>query len=213
VAYDSPQMRVVPILSVALALVACGKRDDDKPAAKPTPAPTPTPNPAPVAAPKEGIVPTITSALKLDGEWDEPEWSKRAFRRVFAFDSGEQARPFSEVRLLHDARNLYVGLYAADENIQSSEYFEVKIGELAFRAFATGKLEPTIDGANAGVDRDGTLDDPSNDDEEWVLEIAIPLAKLGFAPAKQQPVRFARCDTPKDNVKRCGSWSGSVALE
>ena len=59
----------------------------------------------------------------------------------------------------------------------------------------------------------GTLDDPSNDDEEWVLELAIPLQATGFVPGVSQLVTVQRCDTPKDHIQRCGSWSGRVALQ
>jgi hypothetical protein len=206
----SRSSRTVWSVLLSVALAASCKKESDKPVAKTEP------KPAPVAADpprRPDVVPKTSSALKIDGEWDEPEWSKNALRHIFAFDSGEQARPHSEVRLLHDDRNLYVGLYAADENIESSEYFDVKVGDVATKAYATGKLDPPIDGANAGIDRDGTLDNPKDDDEEWVLEIAIPLAKTGFEAGKKLPVKFARCDTPKDNIKRCGSWSGSVSLE
>ena len=205
--------RVAVVLVVLVALVGC-KKGDDKAAAPPTSKPKLKPAPVTNDPPRPpDVVPKTSSALKIDGEWDEPEWSQAALRHVFAFDSGEQARPHSEVRLLHDDRNFYVGLYAADEDIRSTDHFEVQVGDLKANAFASGKLDPAIDGANAGIDRDGTLDKPGDDDEEWVLEIAIPLAKTAFAPGKKVPVRFARCDTPKDNVERCGSWSGSVSLE
>ena len=205
-------MRSTWLVFAAALVASCSKGESDKPAAKTKPKPAL----APVAADPPrvpDVVPKTSSALKIDGEWDEPEWSQRALRHIFAADNGEQARPHSEVRLLHDDRNLYVGLYAADENIESSEHFDVQVGDLATKAYATGKLDPPIDGANAGIDRDGTLDNPKDDDEEWVLEIAIPLAKTAFAPGKKVPVKFGRCDTPKDNIKRCGSWSGSVSLE
>lgn len=167
--------------------------------------------PAP-AAPTDRI-PKLTAPIKLDGEWDEPDWSKTAFRRVFADAKGEQARPFSELRLLHDDHALYVGLYAADEHIQTGEFFELQLGPLALHADSTGKITPATPGVQAAIDRDGTLDNPKDDDEEWVLEIAIPLAATGLGSGAYQPVRAARCDTPKDGIERCGAWSGKLALD
>lgn len=158
-------------------------------------------------------IPATTGELKLDGELGEPDWSKHALRHVLAADTGGHARPFSEASLLHDKTYLYVGLYAADENIQSGEFFDVHIGALAFHANATGTVTPEIAGAKTSIDRDGTLDDPSNDDEEWVLELAIPLQATGFAPGISEVVTVKRCDTPKDRIERCGAWSGAVVLQ
>jgi len=164
------------------------------------------------AAPGERI-PATTGEIKLDGELGEDDWSTRALRHVLAAPTGGQARPFSEASLLHDNAVLYVGLYAADEDIRTGEFFDVHIGSLAFHATATGAIEPAISGAKTSIDRDGTLDDPSNDDEEWVLELAIPLQATGFTPGASQLVTVQRCDTPKDHIQRCGSWSGRVALQ
>jgi hypothetical protein len=212
-------MSIIARTSVALvALVACGSKDE--PASAPAKSPRPPAGSAKPSGPPPsdpprapGVVPKTSSALKLDGEWTEPEWSKNALREVFVQPDGSEARPHSEVRLLHDTRNLYIGLYAADQNIESKDRFDIAVGDLKLAAYATGKLDPPIDGASAGIDRDGTLDDPKNEDEEWVLEIAIPLAKTGLAPGKKTPVKFARCDTPKDGIERCGAWSGAVSLD
>ena len=161
----------------------------------------------------QGVIPRTTAPLKIDGEMREQDWSRRAQRHAFTDDHDEPARPFSEVRLLHDDRNLYVGLYAADENIQSNEFFEVQIGTLALHAEANGRVTPDTNGLRVAIDRDGTLDNASDDDEEWVFEIAIPLELAGFTPGAHQPLRFARCDTPKDGIERCGAWSGPSSLE
>jgi hypothetical protein len=61
------------------------------------------------------------------------------------------------------------------------------------------------------VDRDGTLDDPSDEDEEWVVEAAIPLAALGVtgAPGTRIQIEVSRCDTPRHTtVRRCGAFGG-----
>lgn len=137
--------------------------------------------------------------IVVDGELGESAWH-HAERHVFEAD-GERARPFSEVRLFHDATTQYVGLYAADENIQSSDFFDVKIGAFAFHINPTAEVTPAVPGLRAAVDLDGSLDDNSNDDEEWVLEIAMPRTSGAM--------QFSRCDTPKDNIARCASWSGT----
>ena len=174
---------------LALALVACQKP----------------------AAGKDAI-PHTTGAIELDGEWGEYDWSRTALRRQFNGEDGQLARPSSEIRLLHDDTTLYVGLYAADENIQShQDAFDVTIGPVAVRVDASGQVTPPE--YRAGIDRDGTPDDPKDDDEEWVIELAIPLAKTGLARGRETPVKASRCDVTKDGVKRCGAWSGALSLD
>ncbi len=203
-------MRLRDLLIVAL-LAAC-KREQ---AAEQKPVPPAVRAPAAPAAPVESDrIPRTTGPIKIDGEWDEEDWSKRAGRHQFLGDDGQLARPSSEVRLLHDDKDLYVGLYAGDENIQSTtDAFDVTVGAVSLRVDATGKVTPAREGVRAGIDRDGTLDDPKDNDEEWVIELAIPLDSLGLAPGKRTDVKASRCDVTKDGVKRCGSWSGSLLVE
>ena len=123
-------------------------------------------------------------------------------RHIFVDSSGAHSRPYSEISLLRDDQKLYIGLYAADEDIRSDELFAVKIGALEFHALADGSITPAVPGLTSAIDRDGTLDDPSNDDEEWVIEISLPFVN-GDVVAK-------RCDTPKDHIERCASASFSA---
>ncbi len=170
---------------------------------------------APPALPAPGArIPHTTGAITVDGEWKEPDWSGRASRHQFLGDDGQLARPSSEVRLLHDDDTLYVGLYAADENLQSAtDAFDVSIGALALRVDVKGTVTPPHDGVRAAVDTDGTIDDPHDFDEEWVIELAIPLKLVDLAPGKQVQVKASRCDVTKDNEKRCGSWAGPLVVE
>jgi len=146
-------------------------------------------------------IPRISEAITLDGELHEPPWNARSFRAVLV-DGGEQARPYSELRLLHDAENLYVGLYAADEDIRSTDAWELSVNGHAYRFDATGHGEMP-----AGIDRDGTIDKPDDFDEEWVIETALAL------PAAPIAIDAKRCDTLKDGSVRCGQWHGTLALE
>lgn len=150
-------------------------------------------------------IPHTTSAINVDGELGESDWSRHPLRHVLTAPNGELARPFSEVRLLHDQQQLYVGLYAADEDVRSSDFFDVKIGDTAFHINPAATITPAIAGIHASAELDGSLDDNSNDDEEWVLEIAMPLAS--------GPAHVSRCDIPKDGIQRCGAWFGQLPLE
>lgn len=183
-------------------------------------------------------VPRISSAIKLDGELDEWAW-RRAARTGPFIDraSGEEARPYSDARLLHDGRFLYLGLYAADENIVATakdhdtplgldDAFSIHLqieqeGPVyAIDVSASGVVADAVEraqkidqawesGLHERVDFDGTLNDPSDDDEEWIVEAALPFASLGdfgSSPPRTIFARISRCDTPKEQERRCGAW-------
>ena len=63
-------------------------------------------------------------------------------------------------------------------------------------------------GAHVSREIDGTINDPSDDDEEWALELAIPLESIGLRGEAGERVRFAihRCDSPKSGRRICASW-------
>jgi len=64
-------------------------------------------------------------------------------------------------------------------------------------------------GAVVDVDTDGTLNQLGDNDEEWVVELTIPLGKIGLGAAKPGTrLRFSvsRCEVAYDGVRACGSW-------
>ena len=148
--------------------------------------------------------PPPATRIALDGELDEPAWNAQATRGVFVVD-GRQARPYSEIRFLRDETHVLVGLYAADEDIRSTDSFELTAGTFVAQLSAGGRATPAT--VRAAVDRDGTLDDPSDDDEEWVVEAAIPISAFGPAPVA---IEARRCDRTKDGIERCSAWRGSI---
>lgn len=179
------------MLAGLLALAACKRHRDEPPAA---------------LAP--GEVPVARAPIAIDGELHEPDWNTRA--RVAAFTAdGREARPYSQIRLLRDAQTLYIGLYAADQDIRSTEDFELAIGTLALSIDPRGRITPPFAGATTAVEVEDTLDDPRDEDEEWVIEAAIPIAAV---PAGATTIHARRCDTPKDGIQRCGAWDGPLLL-
>lgn len=157
----------------------------------------------------------------------------------FVDASGGEARPYSDGRFLWGDDSLYFGLYAADEDIHATitahdgpvwidDAFSLRLtpdtpGAPTYqidvsaagvftdvRRVPGGKDDPSWEsGLTLGVDKDGTLNDPSNDDEEWVIEARLPLRSLGVdpRPGTRLLVDISRCDTPKrDKTKRCGAW-------
>ena len=166
-------------------------------------------------------VPATKAALTLDGELGEQDWLDEALVPFHRSGSSESARPHSEARFLHDAKNLYVGLYAADEDLRHDDEFVLRLDagkgarEVAFPVSGSAR---EIGGWKSGValamDVDGTVDDASDDDEEWGVEASIPLASLG-AVTSGAKIAFSvrRCDRTKDGVVRCGETAGVLLLK
>ncbi len=159
--------------------------------------------------------------------------------------SREAARPYSNARLLWDSQDLYLCLYAADQNIEAHgarhdepltplDAFSLQIQAdlpdaptFAVEIAPTGTVTDSVirggqpdrtweSGARLSMDMDGSLNDlRGEDDEEWVAFVALPWSRLGIQPAAGTRVRLAmaRCDTPKDGVKRCGAWAQTVQLQ
>lgn len=161
------------------------------------------------------VVPQIAADLQLDGELDEIAWRSPARTGAFTDAHGALAAPYSDARFLRDDRNLYVALYAADEDVEPGDAFVLELssprGRLTMHLSAAGAITPAVPGAHAAIDLDGTMRDPTDDDEEWVVEAAVPLAAVPFGPDGTVRVRVSRCDVTKDRVRRCGAWSGRLA--
>lgn len=179
-------------------------------------------------------VPHAKGPIVVDGEFEDPAWRDAALSGAFLDAAGAAARPHSEMRFLWDESGLYLALYAADENIE--EKAPVPDGPLwkadSFHLVFEGDGEErqldiaphgavtdglrrgggAVDytwqsGVRVGSDVDGTVNDRSDDDEEWVEEVAVPWAALGLQGKPGEPftLRASRCDVTKSGVKSCGS--------
>jgi hypothetical protein len=63
--------------------------------------------------------------------------------------------------------------------------------------------------AVVAVDADGTLNKLGDNDEEWLVEMAIPLESLGLSqarPGTRVPFAVRRCDMGRDGPRACGTW-------
>jgi hypothetical protein len=62
--------------------------------------------------------------------------------------------------------------------------------------------------ATVAVDRDGTLNRVHDNDEEWLVEMALPLARLGLpaAAGTRVPFSVSRCEIGVDGRHACGGW-------
>ena len=157
-------------------------------------------------------------------------------------DGVSPARPYSDARLAWGDGHLYIALYAADENILATQTksdeplwledsfhltFSDRVSERVFDVSALGTLTDGARTANAATpfdyawqsgahvskEVDGTPNDPSDDDEEWAIEMAIPFEALGLKGERGERIRFSvrRCDTPKRAKRACGSWGASAS--
>ena len=77
------------------------------------------------------------------------------------------------------------------------------------RTSAAGTDTSWNSGARLAADTDGTVNDATDDDEEWTLEWAIPLAAVGHRgdPGETVPLSIRRCDTPKHGPRVCAGFS------
>jgi hypothetical protein len=192
----------------------------------------------------------IPGSVTLDGDTDDPGWTRPpgpARTHAFLEPNGVPARPFSEVRALWGDGHLYFSLYAADNDIRSrtdqpdgplwlDDSFRVTftqgsveyVIEVSPRAVVTDSIRGTggepdyswNSGVHVSRELDGTLNDSRDDDEEWVIEMAVPFESIGLKGERGESIGFSarRCDTPKEEGRTCAAWGegkarGRIVLE
>lgn len=184
----------------------------------------------------------ITEAIKIDGRLDESSWSQAEAAADFRQqepNEGEPASEKTEVRLLFDDKNLYIGVHAFD-----SEPSRINSRELVRDASFSNDdkveilLDTYHDRRNAyrfavnplGTQQDALITDEGRDinlswDAPWVsagridatgwsVEIAIPLTTLRFTEgADTWGLNFARMIRRKNEETLWTSWQRSFGLE
>ena len=183
-----------------------------------------------------------TEPIKIDGRLDEPGWSQSTpatdFRQQEP-NEGELASEKTEVRILFDDKNLYIGVHAFD-----SEPSRINSRELVRDATFSNDdkveilLDTYHDRRNAyrfavnplGTQQDALITDEGRDvnlswdapwvsagriDETgWTVEIAIPLTTLRFTEgADTWGLNFARIIRRKNEENLWTSWQRSFGLE
>lgn len=157
------------------------------------------------------VVPRPSGSIKIDGELDEPSWVASP-ARTGAFPG----KPYSDARMLADDTTLYIALYAADEDIETPDdafrlTFDVRGTKHEIEV--TPKCVVTnAPRARAACDTDGTINVPGDEDEEWVVEMALPFADVDIARGVPFGLMFERCDKPKREPRSCTSWSRAVVV-
>jgi hypothetical protein len=191
--------------------------------------------PAPAPGPSL-VVPLASGPITIDGELEDEGWTGVVARTgAFHSDEGGDGKPYSDARFVTRDGNLYVILYAADEDIRATT---AKHDEPLYLADAFQLVFHTADGervldvsprgvvtdgsrapngavdfrwesnAKVAVDTDGLVNDSSDMDEEWVIEMAIPLSSLGLHGIAGESVGLSirRCDDVKSIGRLCSGW-------
>lgn len=180
-------------------------------------------------------VPRAPGEITIDGELEDPGWSGPMARTGAFTTDGRPAHPYSDARFVVRNGQLFVVLYAADEDIRATNarHDEPLYGADAFQlTLRTTSGEHSIDISSAGVvtdarrsasgaldfswesharvavDRDGTANDPSDQDEEWVVEMAIPLDAIGLTGRAGERIGLEvhRCDDVPNVGRVCAGW-------
>src|SRR5262245_34665645 len=183
-----------------------------------------------------------TESIKIDGRLDESAWSEADVAGDFRQqepNEGDPASEQTEVRLLFDDKNLYVGIHAFD-----SEPAQINARELVRDATFSNddKIEVLLDTyhdrRNAyrfavnplGTQQDALITDEGRDvnlswdapwtsagridQTGWTVEIAIPLTTLRFTEgANAWGLNFARIVRRKNEENLWTSWQRSFGLE
>lgn len=190
-------------------------------------------------------IPRAPGLITLDGDTDDLGWvlpPGPAKTGGFVLDDGDEARPYSQARLVWSGDYLYVALYASDEDIVSRvdrPDAPVSPDDDAFHVvFSQGDVDYAFDvspngmvtdarrqgaGAwdttwNSGVQSSrelgGSINNPVGLDEEWEVELAIPLESIGLtgAPGENTGLSIHRCDTPKESPRVCAGWGDGVGV-
>ena len=183
-------------------------------------------------------VPHAPGSITLDGDTDDPGWVRSpgpARTGDFVFANGEDARPYSNTRIVWGDGYLYLSLYAADEDIEAhaDQPDSPLLNEDAFHVvFSQPGVEYVIDvspkavitdsirkdggawdfswnsHAHASKEIDGSVNNPNNMDEEWAIEMAIPFESLDMKGDRGETIglSLSRCDTPRGVQRVCAGW-------
>ena len=193
-------------------------------------------NPAPhltIAVPRVRQPVTINAELEGKKVWEADAGNTRNFKDA----AGRGMVPYTEAKFRWGTDRLYVMLYAGDLDLEGTvtkadgpidrdDSFRIEFGDgKDVRAISVSVLGTVADArwtsrAKVAVDRDGTLNKVGDNDEEWVVEMAVPFASLGIdraTPGTRIPISIQRCEIGRDGPRACGAWGlaphGELVLE
>jgi hypothetical protein len=162
----------------------------------------------------------------------------------FKTAGGRGMIPYTEAKARWGDGKLYLLLYAGDLDLEGKvrrrdavldrdDAFRLEFGDEGDRrviwvsvlgTVSDARCRPAPGGracdarwnshARVAVDRDGTLNKIGDNDEEWVVEMSIPLAELGVPhprPGMEIPFSVGRCEVGHGRQRDCGGWGVNAA--
>ena len=183
---------------------------------------------------KNVVAVRITEEISLDGRLDEPAWDLAVPATEFVQrrpNPGAPSAERTEVRVLFDDENLYVGFYCFDSqadqlvvndleedfNFRGSDgvtlaidsRHDLRSGFLFVANPAGAKSDGQVSLTRLDLDWDGVWDvSASRNDEGWFAEFAIPFKTLRFTLAESQEWNLVAWIIPKDALSSCFSTPG-----
>jgi len=233
------QIAITSIDSASHRSIASGAQNSLKDYAqekKPTPSPT-----SDSREHRIRILP-ISEPIKIDGRLDEPAWSQAEAARDFRQESpseGASASEKTEVRVLYDSKNIYIGIRAfdsepskinardlvRDSTFDTDDRVEIILDthhdqRNSFR-FAVNPLGTqqdaliTDEGKDINLSWDGSwISSGRIDAEGYVVEIEIPLTTLRFTEGIDAwGFNVSRVIRRKNEENLWSSWQRSYGLE
>ncbi len=176
---------------------------------------------APSACPAPSLEARPVSSIQIDGKLDERAWLAAVSSGAFsALGKGGALAPHSELRAVWTSEALVLAMYAADEDLRADDAFVVSWatagapvtvritvkGELSCVSSTGACVVPP--GVRAAAETDDSIDDASDFDEEWQVELSIPWSAFG-ATARPTAVKVnaSRTDTPRNAQPRTTAWA------
>ena len=195
---------LIGIVAVAAVVTLARRRATER-------APEPSPR-------REVHVPRASGAFDLDSELTEPAWRVAPVAQLAGRPYSEVRFTWSgdalHVGLYASDRNIVSAGVGGDGPVWRGDSFHLvfakdgversfDVGPSAHGAVLTDGERRSkgawsyawSSGARVALDMDeGTADHPEDADEEWVVELEIPLAALGLAPGQRVDFSARRCD-------------------
>jgi hypothetical protein len=175
------------------------------------------------------IARSTNAKLDIDGKLNEPAWNSALLVNQFVQvepDQGKQPLFKTEVKLLTDQQNLYIGVFAKDPDCRKNlrvgnlardfsfddndlfgiaiDAFNTKRNALAFQVtpFGTQRDLQTFDDAIFDTDWDAVWTSKTTiTDSGWYAEIAIPFQSIRFNPTiKEWGINFIRISRATNEI-------------
>lgn len=233
---------MVALNMTLFAIVAQAQQPSTKVNSQPPPTATPAQLPQDNPGPRRIQAVRVTDAIKIDGLLDEPVWSTAEAATDFRQQTPSEGAPASEkteVRVLYDDKNLYLGirafdadparinardlvrdsLFATDDRIEIIlDTYNDRRNAFRFSVNPLGTQQDALitdEGRDVNLSWDGSwISEGRIDAKGYIVEIAIPLTTLRFTEGIDAwGFNVSRVIRRKNEENLWTSWQRSFGLE